>query len=125
VVDEAWPLLGRSDPLERVASAWRDARHGGALLVGDPGVGKTRLAAEVARRCAGASTQWIGATGSARSIPFGAAAHLLPDEASGDRTAVLRRTVSRLVSDARGKRLLLMVDDAHWLDDASAPWCTC
>lgn len=48
------PLVGRGDQLERLLDAWRRSRDGpraaAVVLIGDPGVGKTRLADELAQR---------------------------------------------------------------------------
>ena len=63
----AWPVpyalssasedfVGRSAELARLQSAWRDVSEGrrrAVLAGGEPGIGKTRLAAEFARRVAG------------------------------------------------------------------------
>ncbi|MEX2586773.1 MAG: AAA family ATPase [Actinomycetota bacterium] len=52
----ATPLVGRSAELAGALHAWREAAAGraGLLLVeGEPGIGKTRLAEEVARRVSG------------------------------------------------------------------------
>ncbi len=52
VVDEQVPFVGRRAERARLIGSWKDAAsgHGGiALLSGEPGVGKTRLAAELAR----------------------------------------------------------------------------
>ena len=45
------PFVGRRAELSRLAAAWNDARNGDrrlVLLAGEPGIGKTRLAAEAA-----------------------------------------------------------------------------
>lgn len=50
---ETISLVGRVDEMERLWTAWKHARSGERQLVlvsGEPGVGKTRLAAELARR---------------------------------------------------------------------------
>ncbi|MCA1683102.1 MAG: AAA family ATPase [Actinobacteria bacterium] len=47
----AAPFVGRREPLDRVRALWREVttgRHRLALVVGEPGVGKTRLAAHFA-----------------------------------------------------------------------------
>ncbi len=113
-----WPLIGR-DAEFRVAGDAIAAGHG-VVLAGVAGVGKTRLALaladsferddEVAR---------LVATRSAASLPLGAFGPLLPATTEVD---VL--TLNAVVDDLRErhgvKRLVLLVDDAHLLDDASA-----
>jgi class 3 adenylate cyclase/tetratricopeptide (TPR) repeat protein len=52
LVDEPTPLLGRAEQLDALRAHWREAQAGGrrvAVLVGEPGIGKTRLAAEFCR----------------------------------------------------------------------------
>lgn len=48
------PLVGRGEQLERLLEVWRRGRDGkraaGVFLIGDPGVGKTRLAEELVQR---------------------------------------------------------------------------
>ena len=51
-VEPSLPLVGRDEPLERVRGAWTDVARGTCRTVfvaGEPGIGKTRLAAELAR----------------------------------------------------------------------------
>jgi DNA-binding SARP family transcriptional activator/tetratricopeptide (TPR) repeat protein len=53
---EADAFVGREDELGRLRLEWERSRGGGArlvLLVGEPGIGKTRLAGEFARACHG------------------------------------------------------------------------
>ena len=50
--DKSAPFVGRDVPLQELRSHWQAARAGGrrvAMLVGEPGIGKTRLAAEFCR----------------------------------------------------------------------------
>lgn len=65
-------LLGRSAELQRLVAALDRAREGrgGLLLSGEAGVGKTRLAAEVARRCVDALVLW-GSVSHSGSVPYG------------------------------------------------------
>ena len=61
LVDEEFPFVGRSELLERAAELAAAAVRGGlgaVLLGGEPGIGKTRLAAEMARR-AGADGEFV------------------------------------------------------------------
>ena len=53
LTDMGWYFVGRDAEVARLEQLWKEAAAGGrrvALLAGEPGVGKTRLAAEVARR---------------------------------------------------------------------------
>ncbi len=98
--------------------------HGRPVVVRGPsGVGKTTLLAAVAARCAeqGARVVRVTATADAAGIPFGSFAGLLPDEVgSGDATTLLHGLRAELRARAGRDGLLLVVDDAHDLDEASA-----
>jgi DNA-binding CsgD family transcriptional regulator/tetratricopeptide (TPR) repeat protein len=97
------------------------------LLAGPPGVGKTALARAVLDRLGAQAhdIQWLVATAAGPAIPFGAFAPLVPDVGGGtgprpdtfDLLQSLRRAV---VARAAGKEIVLVVDDAHRLDEASA-----
>lgn len=122
-VKTSWPLVGRSDEIERMQRATSTRRA--LVLAGEPGVGKTRLAlhllAEVER--AGAATVRLTATRPASQIPFGAFAHLLPDLDAGESRSIedlFRRCIDGVLALANGRRLVLLADDAHLLDEASA-----
>jgi DNA-binding CsgD family transcriptional regulator len=98
------------------------------VLAGSAGVGKTRLAQEVlaAAEAAGAPTSWVAATRSAGTVPLGAFAHLVPPEVAvvregqDGRAATLDAVVGALRHHARSGSMVVGVDDAHLLDDASA-----
>ncbi len=118
-----WPLIGRDRELGAAGEALADAAAGGVVVSGAAGVGKTRLAAEVARVAAtrGCAVEWVRATRSAASIPLGAFAALLPATAAPAAGAdLLARAREALAERAVGRRLVLCVDDGHLLDDASA-----
>jgi DNA-binding CsgD family transcriptional regulator len=123
-VDVKWPLVGRRAELEALSAVLADTRAGGVLLAGEAGIGKTRLAREALARAeaAGWEVEWLAATRAAASIPFGAVSHLLPpaERLGDDRLDTLRRAAGLLAERSRGRPLLLGVDDAHLLDDASA-----
>ena len=123
-MDVTWPLVGRRAELEVLSTVLADTPVGGVVLAGEAGIGKTRLAREALARAeaAGWEVEWLAATRAAASIPFGAVSHLLPpaERLGDDRLDTLRRTAELLAERSRGRPLLLGVDDAHLLDDASA-----
>ena len=117
-----WPLIGRRSELAQIADllAREDVR--GIVLAGTSGVGKTRLADECLRIAvdAGFATARIHATRSAASIPLGVLAPLLPSVRSAGITDLLAEAREVLERAAAGRPFLLVVDDAHLLDEASA-----
>jgi DNA-binding CsgD family transcriptional regulator len=123
-MDVTWPLVGRRAELEVLSAVFTDTPAGGVVLAGEAGIGKTRLAREALARAEAArwEVEWLAATRAAASIPFGAVSHLLPpaERLGGDRLDTLRRTAELLAERSHGRPLLLGVDDAHLLDDASA-----
>jgi DNA-binding CsgD family transcriptional regulator/tetratricopeptide (TPR) repeat protein len=120
----AWPFVGRNDQLQLVSEAIGRPRTAGVVVAGGPGLGKTRLAAEALAqaKARGFEIAWVVAAQAAASIPFGPLAHLLPDTSTeaSSRLELLRQTGQTLARRAGGKRMVLGVDDAHLLDDASA-----
>jgi DNA-binding CsgD family transcriptional regulator len=139
-------LVGRDRELRRVTTLLDEARRGrsGALLVtGEPGVGKTALLEEA--RSHAADMRVLAATGveSESELPFSSlhqllrpALELLPripaaqahalsaalalEEGEPDALSVGAGTLSLLVEAAESSPLLVVLDDAHWLDQASA-----
>jgi len=94
------------------------------VLAGRAGVGKTRLASEWlgVAEARGLATARVKAGQAARALPFGALAPLLPGTPgpSVEPADMLRRARNDIVALGKGKPLVLLVDDAHLLDDASA-----
>jgi DNA-binding CsgD family transcriptional regulator/tetratricopeptide (TPR) repeat protein len=119
-----WPLVGRELELAQMARALDDPTCGGVLLIGPPGVGKTRLAthglAQAAQR--GFVTRAVRATPGASSIPFAALAPLFPDlDLPSEANAPLFQAAAAAIDAlGAGRRPVVMVDDAQELDDASA-----
>lgn len=121
---ESWPLIGRREELDAIAACVGGRRGDSVVVVGAAGVGKTRLAAAAAAeaRVAGMTVlpPMLG-TRAAASIPFGAVADLLPGDNELAAGPQLLRAASRALRErGRGRRVILIVDDAHLLDPASA-----
>ena len=120
-----WPLVGRARELDQIRDALGPHGRGGLVLAGPAGVGKTRLGLEglALAEKAGMVAARVTGTRSAAGLPFGALSPLIPAmpvAVAGGRGDLLRQMASGLVQRAGGRRLALLVDDAHLLDDASA-----
>jgi len=123
---DRWPVVARSNELRQLTAALLARR--GAVISGAAGVGKTTLAVtgmELAER-RGMSMARATATRASRSLPFGALAWMLPADPGDDRLSredhgdLLRRYGQAVIDAAKGRPLLVFVDDAHLLDDGSA-----
>jgi DNA-binding CsgD family transcriptional regulator len=125
-----WPFAGRVEELEWITRRLRARGARGVVVAGEPGLGKSRLVAEAVRGVRESSGRTVRVTGTqaGAAIPLGAFAHLLPAAAPppGDDTgsdglpALLRWAAAALRPDVDGQPLLLVIDDAHLLDHASA-----
>ena len=116
-----WSLVGRDVPLRRAMDVLEMGTASGVILAGPAGVGKSRLAAEVARLAETEGFHVVAVSGSpsTRAVPFGAFVHLVPSVVASDRLQLLQLTVASLRRSAGEHRLLLTVDDAQELDDSS------
>jgi len=118
-----WPLTGRQAEVERLDALLAAKGRAGVVLAGPPGVGKTRLANEcldvaVTR---GYATARAVASRAAAGIPLGALATLLPEvRSAGGPADLLRWARAEIAKLGGGRRLALLVDDVHLLDDTSA-----
>src|SRR5215217_880169 len=118
-MQRSWQVLGRERELARIAAVRADGA-GGVVIVGRPGLGKTRLASEALAVAdeTGAATARLAATRAAASIPFGALSVVPPE--LGEGTNPLSAARREFQTFAAGRPLVLMVDDAHLLDGISA-----
>lgn len=118
------PLAGRARELNTLRAAWADAvaGRGGVVVVGgEPGVGKTRLAAELA-----AEVESSGATVLVGRCPAGGAdpyhglveaiGPLRPVPGSVDRDAMFSAIGDDLVRQSLRAPTLILLDDLHAAD---------
>jgi DNA-binding CsgD family transcriptional regulator len=93
----------------------------GLAILGPAGVGKSRLAHELADRAerTGMAVVRTVASVSTRSIPFGPFVELLPTGPTQDRLSMLGAARMSLESRSTSRGLLVVVDDAHHLDETS------
>ncbi|MFY1636399.1 AAA family ATPase [Solwaraspora sp. WMMB335] len=127
------PLVGRRAELQAVRAALGGAaeRCHGVLIGGPAGVGKTRLLKEAAAGLAAAGWRLLRArtSGSGINLPLAALAGLLPPLPSAppppsapahSPTSVMQRALLGLQAALGRTRNVLLIDDAHLLDDVSA-----
>ncbi|CAM2926270.1 hypothetical protein BST27_20515 [Mycobacterium intermedium] len=120
-MENRWPLTGRSEELRLIDESLSGTEYKGILIAGAAGVGKTRLAREAASAAAetGWSVRRLAGTATGRAVMLGAFAPWA-DAADGSPAALARKVFAELAEGANGAPLLLLVDDAHLLDDLSA-----
>jgi len=113
-----WPFVGRDAELADI-----ERIRAGAVLFGEGGIGKSRLLGVAVERIAPSSDRVVrvAATESLAAVPFGAFAGALAcDLDPGAPFAAISRALRALAGDGDLEHLVLAVDDAHLLDDASA-----
>src|SRR4051812_38031758 len=118
------PLVGRDADLATVTAAI-EGPGGGAMVIADPGMGKTALARAVVDRLGErVHPVWVYASETLSGIPFGALApHLAPlsPQDSGSVLAAMRSLKTQFrKQSAGGTRMLLVIDDVQELDESSA-----
>jgi ATP/maltotriose-dependent transcriptional regulator MalT len=140
-------LYGRDPERSRIAELLdgaRASRSGVLVISGEPGVGKSALLDDARDRAADMQVLAGAGVESEAHLPFAALHQLvrpvlghvdglpqpqaaalrgalgLAPEGSSDRFLVSLATLSLLAEAAERRPLLCVVDDAHWLDDASA-----
>ena len=119
-------LTGRAEDLRSAVEALQGSTHVAVLLLGDSGIGKsTLLDAVVAELRTAVTPVRIHGSPSLANVPYGVLGPFivgLPVEEATSQLAVLRTFWARLEEERRAsqKPLLLVVDDAHDLDESTA-----
>jgi len=130
----SWPLVGRDEELA-MARQVLAGKGAGIVVSGTPGVGKTRFAEELLAGLDRAGVQVVRmmATRAAATIPLGAAATVFADIPGGilqtgpvpivtsEPEAGSRHAAEQaIVQRAAASPLVVGIDDAHLLDEATA-----
>ncbi len=119
----AWPFRGRDEELEVIRGAIGPGGAGSVVVLGQAGVGKTRLLREVASSAerAGHPVRWIIGSPLVQHVALGAVTEFLPAETVGAEPAALaayaRGALLRRDGDSTA---IVFVDDVHLLDAESA-----
>lgn len=122
------PIAGRGKELLAIVDALGAVDCRGVLMVGDAGVGKTRLAEEAAGavEALGWVVHRVTASATAQPIPLGAftqwstASQENPHHAARQVVAALTDTSAGGDAGAGASQILVTIDDAHLLDNLSA-----
>ena len=142
-------LVGREAELDRIEALLDGARSGcgGSLVLrGEPGIGKTALLAEIRRRAPRMLVATASGVESEAQLPFAALGELASPMLSGlaelpepqstaistalalapgerainERLAMFAGFLGLIRVTARERPVLILVDDAHWLDRPSS-----
>jgi DNA-binding CsgD family transcriptional regulator len=118
---DLWPLTGRTEELRVISEALAEETQSGMVIAGPAGVGKTRLARAVADAAvqSGWTVRRVAGTATGRAVTLGAFARWA-DATDASPLALAQRVIAGLAAEADGAKLLVLVDDAHVLDDMSA-----
>ncbi|WP_246157892.1 helix-turn-helix transcriptional regulator [Catellatospora sichuanensis] len=115
------PLVGREDQIAGVAAALSAPASAGVLIAGPAGVGKTRLAKEIAGSWRSGRVLTVRCSVAGSGLALAALAGLLPvADSYDDEAGPVQRGLVGLRRLAGQTTALLSVDDAHLLDEISA-----
>ena len=131
-----WPLVGRAEQLADLVGALDQAESGTvalAALVGEPGIGKSRLAGELAALAGGrGATVLLGRCSQDDGAPplwpwqqvLRALGRELPvsredDEDGGGRFRTWEAIAGAVAEAASERTIVVLLDDLHWADVAS------
>ncbi|OBF24999.1 LuxR family transcriptional regulator [Mycobacterium sp. ACS4331] len=119
-----WPVIGREAELGSVTEVLDPVGPPGLLMVGPPGVGRTRLLEEALDLAAQAD--WTGygvrAVSAGRCVPFGALADVEANALLSElfsESARIDGALARFAEVTAGRTVVLVIDDAHLLDEMS------
>lgn len=115
-------FVGRTEQLSLFGRGLEDDRSRGLVISGPAGVGKSRLADECLARAQarGFRIARVTVTAATATVPLGAVAHLIPAGVDMSDPVAGFAAMARQYVNRDGRPLVVLVDDVHLLDAASA-----
>lgn len=120
------PLVGRREQVDAAVGALRGGSTGAILIVAESGLGKSAMAEAIAATLSGDMiVMRVHGSPSLSNVPYGVLAPYLvdlPEDPTNSQIAILRAFWAQFerLRAGRDLPLLLVVDDAHELDQATA-----
>lgn len=113
-----WHFVGRTEQVERIRATVVRAHAGPLLITGEPGVGRTTV---LRRALEGVDVEVVHLHPDGGLAPFGVVRRHLPGDfaATAPLGVAVRDAVDALLDRFEGRRVVLVVDDAHRADHAS------
>ncbi|WP_067176599.1 LuxR C-terminal-related transcriptional regulator [Microtetraspora niveoalba] len=121
ILRPAWPFVGRTAEIRTAVAQLRRQGEPGILLVGEAGVGKSRLLNSIVSYCQDEDMHVVVTAGAeaSRGLPFATMAALLPEQDDRDAANVFGAAVGALREAAGGRTCVVAIDDLDHLDDVS------
>lgn len=118
-----WPLVGRGEEMAIIAGILGgDDEYAGVVIAGRAGVGKTRLSREAVAVAArdGWTVRSTAGTAAAQAIPLGGFIQWMDRHSTDQEAGLVAAVIDALTASPDGAPVLVVVDDAHLLDELSA-----
>jgi len=113
-----WHFVGRSEQLDRIRRSLAETRPGPVVVLGEPGMGRTRLVTE-ALETTDPGRDAVLHIEPGGAAPFAALTGLLPTGFRPSLRTGITDTAEVLAELAGNRRPVLVLDDAHRADQAS------
>ncbi|MFT7836003.1 ATP-binding protein [Saccharothrix sp. BKS2] len=115
-----WHFVGRTEQVERIRATVARAHAGPLLITGEPGVGRTTALRRALAQVDDPDLEVIHLHPDGGLVPFGLVLPHLPEDfvTTEPLGVAVRKAVDAFLDRVEGRRVVLVVDDAHRADHA-------